>query len=599
MHAELDHQEGELGEQFNLNVTVSGDLSGKVQLPEIPDLAVGSTGTSTSMSWINGTMSRETSYSFVLEPQKEGTYTIPSLKLKVDDEWVTTEALTITVRGGGSAPPSNPSRSRNRSHAQNNQQPSAQEEETEDSQSNPKIFIEREFSKTNPYEGEPIVVTTKIYHRVQIANIESHNEKVSGVRVIDINQFNAQEQRGNTTYNVIVIKQTLIPLRSGKINLAGFRIKAGILVASPQNQRRRGGSPFDDFFEDFFSGSRNRVVNRVVSSKDAELNVKPVPTQGRPADYKDLVGTFRIDSEINKTELKAGETATLTVTVDGVGALDTMGGLDLQIGPKFRVYPDKPQGTEKASDKYGLESKRTFRFAVVPLQQGEFKLGQLKVSYFDPRVEKFQDLVAELGALKVAEGDESFAVSTDAATAGTLTHNAPRLNVKALANDLVDIHRNFSLDRKQTISEKDYFLACLLGGVPGLLCLMFFLIQALKSRGPSRDGSRRKKALKNFERRLKKIQGEAKSDRILEESYSAYRDFIGEKFDLHGKALTAKEIASELSKMQVSKDTRLEIENLAATIEQSQYARESIPDHEVGDLLGKMMKLARELEKQC
>lgn len=583
---EIDHQEGELGETFNLSVAISGSLSGKVEIPPIADLEVMGSGSSTSISIINGSYSKETSYNFILVPQKEGTFTIPSMKLKIDDEWVNTEVITFTVRSGGTVPPPAAQNQRSR-----NPQAKAPDEDSDADKTSPNIFIEREFSKTSAFEGEPIIVTNKIYHRVQLANVENKSEKATGFRVFELKQYNTQEQRGNLGYNVIVVKQVLIPLRSGKITLPAFRINASMVMNSSKRQRGRSGSPFD-LFDEFFNGSHSQLVNRVISSKDMTLEIKDTPVQGKPEKFRDLVGTFRIDAELSHSELKAGDTSTLTITIDGVGALDSMGTLDLDLGSNIRVYPDKPQLQEKPSDKYGLESKRVFRYALVPMHKGEYKLGSVKVPYFDPSTSSYHDLVADLGTLKVAEGD----TSNVPALANTTTATASRTDVKSLASDLVDIHRKINLDDHQNLTAQDYTRASLLGGIPALLCLLALLWARLRTR--THNDTRAKGALKTFEKRISDLQS-TKSDSFLEHSYSALRTYIGDKLNLHGAALTARELSSELSKKQMPQDLLHEVESLAKTIEQNQYASEAFTGTQAENLVDRMKKLAREIEKQC
>jgi hypothetical protein len=588
----LDQQEGELGEVFNLRVSISGSLSGKIELPPIQDLQVAETGSSTSVSIINGSFSKETSYNFVLEPQKEGSYTIPSLKLKIDGEWVNTEPVTLTVHntgGGNPPPPSARGRSQPRSQ-QTNPDENAQDERS------PNFFIERDFSKTSAYEGEPIVVTTKIYHRVQLVNIEANNEKPAGVRILNIKEYDTQEKRGNTLYNVKVIKQTYVPLRSGKIKIPGFRISANVMVQVQRSQRQRN-NPFDDFFDDFFNGARSQLVRRVASSKDAELNIQALPSQGRPAKFRDVVGTFSIKSELSHGELKAGDTATLSVTVEGMGTLDSMGSLDLSLSPDIRVYPDKPQVEEKASEKYGLESKRTFRFALVPMHKGDYNLGILKVPYYDLSTSSYQELSTDLGLLKVSEGDASHAVAAAPSSKEATTRK--QSDVKSLGNDLIDIHRNVSLSEHGNLTLRDYLFAFFLVGFPGFLCLLVWIFRWFRKFMNSKQGSRRKTAWKNFEKRMSQMNKTSQASSLLETSYSAYREYVGDKLNLQGRALTIKELSAELSKLKAPKNLITELENFEKAIEQSQYAGPSIAPQQAEGLIEKMKMLAREIEKQC
>lgn len=567
----LHPREGELGDTFQLSVTISGSLDGDVEIPSIKDLEVLSSGTSTSMSWINGKYSKETAYNFILEPYKEGSYTIPSMKLKIDDEWVHTKQIQFKVRAAGAVPP--PS----------SQGGSAQDEE---SRSNPYLFIERSFSNSSPYIGEPIVVTTKLYHRVDLQGVENRSEKVSGARVLDIKQDNSQEERGGDLYNVIVIQQTLLPLRSGVLEIPPFRVKAAMLLPTKKRRRSRG---FDSFFDDFFS--RGQVTEKMVSSKAAELKVRDIPQIGRPKNYNGLVGVFRVLSHLNPKSLKAGDTSTLTVSVDGVGALDAFHSLDVDFGADLRVYPDKPELEEQASASHGLESKRTFKLALVPAKEGDYDLGSIEIPYFDYKEKAFKTLKTDLGTLTVRGGTP---VSVSSAQTLPPLSTAAK-SVQTLGSDLVDIHRTWDA-ADHSLSQKDFRRAAWILGFPTLLCLILLILNFLKKRSGMSRSKRRKEALKALENILRES---SKSSEHLEMAYQAYKQYLGAKFDVHASGLTAKEIRSLLSKYKVPSELLERVESLCNTIEQAQYAGGALSEEKISKLRASMKSLAREIEHQC
>lgn len=583
----LDHNEGELGDQFNLTITLSGDLSGEIELPPIKDLIVSGTGTSTNVSWINGSFSKETSYNFSLDPQKEGIFTIPAIKLKVDGKEISTDAVSFQVRKpGSSAPIPNSNITNSSPNNSQGQEPSQAQGKSAD------LFIEREFSKNSPYEGEPIVVTTKIFHRVELVNVEAASEKPTGVRILDIKQFNTQEERAGSLYNVIVVKQTYVPLRSGKLNVPAFRIQASMIAA--ENNRRGRGRSFDDLFENFM-GRSGRVVRRTVSSPEAQLDVKATPTQNRPQNFQDLVGTFRISSDLSSDKIKAGETANLTITIDGVGGLDTLTALNLELDPKIKVYADKSKVEEKATERWGLESKRVFRFALVPTEAGTIKLGEFKLPYFDYSTGTFQELRTDLGSLQVAEGDEKHTASSP------IPRPAAKNDVKALGNDLIDLHRETALS-SQSLSKKDSILASLLFLIPAVLCLILFLVQTLKNRqGSDIPGRRRSQALKVFETKKNQVRRDQNQNpSVLLENYAlAYREYLGNKFNLPGNALTSKELRPKLSLLKVPDHILNGVEELAYQVEFSQYSNTQLQSTQVQDLVQRIDHLVQEIEQKC
>ncbi len=588
----IDHNEGELGDQFNLTITLSGDLSGEIELPPIKDLIVSGTGTSTNVSWINGSFSKETSYNFSLDPQKDGVFTIPAIKLKVDGQDLLTEAVSFQVRKPGS------SATNQNSTPQNSTQTARQGQEQAQVQENSSdLFIEREFSKKSPYEGEPIVVTTKIFHRVELVNVEAANEKPAGLRILDIKQSNTQEERSGSLYNVIVVKQTFVPLRAGKLNIPGFRIQASMVASEPSRRRNSRGRSFDDLFENFMGRSQGRVVRRVIASPETQLDVKVIPNQGRPQNFQDLVGTFRISSEFSSSKIKAGETANLSITIDGVGALDSLTALNLQLSPNIKIYADKSKTEERATERWGLESKRIFRFALVPTEAGELKLGEFKLPYFDYSTGSFQELRTDLGTIHVAESDEKNAtVSTPS------SHTRSKTDVQAIAHDLIDLHRDTALNSSQILSKKDYIFASFLLGIPTLLCLILLLMQALNNwRGSNIVGRRRSQALKLFETKKTQVRKEQNQNpsALLENYALAYREYLGNKFNLQGNALTSKEIRPKLSQLKVPDNILKIAEDIANQVEFSQYSNTQLQSTQVQGLMMQIDSIVQEIEQKC
>ena len=90
-----------MGETFRLSYTVNAE--GKdLRVPEMPDFDVligPSTSTSMSTQIINGKMTTETSltFTYILQPKKEGTFNIAPATIKVKGANYTSNALVVKV----------------------------------------------------------------------------------------------------------------------------------------------------------------------------------------------------------------------------------------------------------------------------------------------------------------------------------------------------------------------------------------------------------------------------------------------------------------------------------------------------------------------
>ena len=106
---------------------------------------------SSSMQIINGRSSStvSVSYTYTLQAQKTGTYTIPSASIFVSNQKYTSNGVSIKVLPADATPP--------KSQGGQSESNSAQ------AISNDNIFIKANASKSNVYEQEAVLVTYKLY----------------------------------------------------------------------------------------------------------------------------------------------------------------------------------------------------------------------------------------------------------------------------------------------------------------------------------------------------------------------------------------------------------------------------------------------------
>lgn len=562
--AEIDRNGGVEGDQFTLSFRVQGNHEREPQVPPIPDVEIAGAGTSTNISIVNGSFTKETGYSYSLFPKKAGTYTIPSVSLEVDGETLATLPLTIKVEASGKA--------------------QAGEEAGE------AIFIKREFSNPNPYVGEPIIETTRIYHKVRIEQASPSSAPPPDFRSLSIEgEGRSREQVGNDVYEVITIHKVLVPLSAGEKIIPPFSIDAVVIIPS---QRGRGRDPFWDMF----GGAVGQRARKAVASAEGLINVKGIPADGRPVDYKGLVGNFQLQTEISQRQLKIGDTSTLTITVRGRGILDRLKEPDLQLGGQFKVYSDKAEIKEQVTAERGVESEKVFKFALVPTAAGTMELPEFTLPVFDPEAGQFILLRAALGSLTVEGGANESAVVVKGDHQSRGGDN--KVEVKAIGNDLLDLHRHIELSEDHDLDGQDALPLAVIGLMPGAMALLGIGIRVRRRRGHA-DGqqTRRSKAYKNFR---VAIQAPASQDPVtLATVYDAYRTLLGDKLGLHGKALTAKEIDGALTQRKVPGELRQEAVAVVAEMEHLAYSGNTLKGEDAERIRQQILKLANEVDRKC
>lgn len=173
------------------------------------------------------------------------------------------------------------------------------------------------------------------------------------------------------------VKELDVPLRAaspGKWSIAGAVLRARFAVAEPRSRRRP--SVFDGM------GAFANVRDENYAARPVEVNVRALPSEGRPAGETPLVGQFEVSARASQATARVGDTITVEVTVTGSGDL---GGFKLPLleGKGFRVYDDQPAVTAQVEGgRY--QSTATFKRAIVPESPGPLEIPAFELPYFDP-----------------------------------------------------------------------------------------------------------------------------------------------------------------------------------------------------------------------
>jgi BatD DUF11 like domain len=140
-----------LNEQFQLSYELNSSGTA-FKPPALNDFQVLSgPNQSTSMQFINGSMSQSITFSYILQPKREGTFKIEPATIEAGGKVVLSNMVTVNVT---------------KASAQGSQQ--GQDDKTNISSKN--IFFRVSIDKSNVFVGEAIVATYKLYTNVTVVN---------------------------------------------------------------------------------------------------------------------------------------------------------------------------------------------------------------------------------------------------------------------------------------------------------------------------------------------------------------------------------------------------------------------------------------------
>jgi hypothetical protein len=382
-----------LNDQFEVTFSFSGQDINGVKSFTPPNfkgfMILSGPNQSTSMQIINGAVSGSRSYSYYVQAQNVGKYTIGSAVINYNDKTYSTQPLIITVEKG--SPKTSP------------QQQSSPEISQKDIADN--LFILATADKEKANLGEQVTVIYKLYTRLniasqmQIAKLPSYE----GLWAEEINTPNnitfSTEMYKGKQYRVGILKKVaLFPSRTGELSVTPLELEVPVQI---QQKKKTGGSLFDDFFNDqFFNTVQN--INYNAKSNTIKLHINPLPSQDVPKSFNGAVGNFTLSSEINSTTVKTNEPVTLKINISGSGNIQLLTMPEINLPPGFDKYDPKISEQINRTDR--INGSKTFEYLIVPRNAGQKEIPPIQFSYFNPERRSYITLSTPSYSLDVQQG---------------------------------------------------------------------------------------------------------------------------------------------------------------------------------------------------
>lgn len=546
-----------VGENFQLRYNINAEGSG-FRGPNITDFQVLSgpnTSTSSSVQIINGKVTSKVNYvfSYVLRATREGTFTVPAAEITVDGKRHTSNSLTIRVVKGTS-------------------RGSASRGQTDEGTEND-LFLRAHISNSTPYLGEQVIITYKIYTTIPVSNIDA--SKISSFPGFwakdlfqNLKEYPQTRQVINGQEYVVadVRKFAIFPQRSGEIIIEPGILECVAQIRSSSQQRRSSDPFFDSFFNDPFFNKRYKNVEKQLFSNSLKIDVKPLPTQNKPAGFSGAVGDFNFKSEISETEVKANEPITLKFTLSGKGNIELIDPPAVDFPPDFEVYD--PEITNKISARQsGVSGTRTFEYLIIPRNPGDFTIKPVGMSYFDASQNKYVNLKSPEYNIKVTRGDHKQA-------AGVTYSSIGKEEIQYIGEDIRHIKLPpYELRRiGMFFFRSDLYFILLI--VPVVLTLIIVIVwrRTVKRRS---DVVRMKtrKATKISRKRLKKahqFMKDGKESEFYVEISRALWGYLSDKLNIRKAELSMDNVREVLNKRKVNKEIT---DQFIETLNNTEFAR--------------------------
>jgi hypothetical protein len=324
-------------------------------------LSINFAGTSSRTQILNFQATTIITFTYIVTPTKEGDYEIPPVEVSASGRIFRTSSLTLKVTQNDSNNAGSPA------------------------DSDKPYFAELVIPKESAYVGEQIPIELRFYfnQRIQYQPYpQGQYPLIDGEGFVTKKYQEPSEKQfevNGRPYRVVVYKTALTGVKPGRLELQSAT--QSFLISSPFGSRSAPG--FVDPFEDY----QQQVVD--VKTNGASIDIKALPTAGRPASFSGAVGDFTLAISAQPSKTKTGEPVSMKVSIKGLGNFDRMEQPTLTNTDGWRTY--LPSEETEALDDLGLSAVKTFNYPLIAEKPAK-NLPTVEFSYFDPNAEKYVTL---------------------------------------------------------------------------------------------------------------------------------------------------------------------------------------------------------------
>lgn len=413
-----------------------------VSTPSTADFAIvgGPYQSQSSNTQISGNrmiQSQSISLTYVLQPKREGTFTIPPVVAKdAAGHSYQSNALTLQVVPGSLQQQQMQQQQQQRrrydpfaqqdddilammQHMQQLQQqqlqmmqrrgqaqqaPQQQQQpqkaeaspEVNDEEIKKDLFIRVVVDKSKVHVGEQITTSYKLYSRLPMQMGISKLPSLNGFWTQDFEipkqAKPTEEVLDGKKYQVFLLKKSaLFPQQTGTLEMDPAEAKGVARIV--REVRHRMSDMFgngtlmmnDPFFNNsYYNTMSYKDVDVHIKSIPVKITVTALPEKDKPEHFGGAVGSFNITSKIDKKEITTDDVATLTLNISGSGNLKLIEAPKLEL-PNGLVSYD-PQVIDTITGRSTtISGSKIISYVITPQTPGDYDIPAIEFSYFNPQ----------------------------------------------------------------------------------------------------------------------------------------------------------------------------------------------------------------------
>ena len=468
------------GQPVEIVLTVRDARSAEVpETLNVPSLRIQLSGRSTRFEMNNFQITSSLTFTYTVVPERTGEFDIPAVTVQVGGKTIQTNPLRLNVVDSALGMPS----------AQPMLPPATDPgmaPPTPQGQAVP-FFGELVLSKKKAWVGEPIPVELRYYFLGSIGGEVGDRPNLTGegFTTQKLNNVPKREQIVNgDNYVVFAFQTSITPAKSGMLEIPPAALEARLQLP--------GSVPpgFDDFFRNFGGmvppGMFTNARQVAVETRPVQIEVDPLPKQGRPENFSGAIGKFKMEASVNPKKTGPGDPVTLRVVVTGQGNFEAMGAPVLTSDENWRTYP--PSEKFQPTDGVNFSGEKVYEFMLVA-RTDQTQTPGVSFSYFDPDTGKYETLTQAPLAVEARADEPNQAPLAAAESAASKSE----IGADAKATAPAPLKPAGSSSWTHPILNPAFLMANAALGLVWLLALIIVVVRLISR---SEGGLRRKKARK-------------------------------------------------------------------------------------------------------
>lgn len=440
------------------------------------------------------------------------------------------------------------------------------------------LFLRANVSSTNVYEQQAIVYTVKLYTTYDAIKFigATDSPKFDGFVVEESKDISSaltfETYNGKSYATAVIARYIIFPQMTGSLKVTGNNYTIAV-------DRR-------EYYQDSFFGSMSfsTPLQLNVAPNDLVINVRALP-EPKPADFSGAVGNFSLTSNLKPSDFKSNQAASVIYTLRGTGNIKYVQLPDLSAlyPPEIEVYT--PKNTQKVSvGSSNVSGSVDFDYSFMPLEEGEFRIPDVKLVYFNPESGMYETSVAK--GYKITVGKGAISDKNGAIHLKFDIRQQP-VNVDRLKKSAIPL-----------VYKPGYWLMFI---IPILvLAIVYVCVRRYVSSHADMAAFNSRRADKIARRRLRKAAAAMRSndtDKFYDELLTALWGYLGDKLKMPTSELLRDNVRQVLTEHGVSDPL---IDNFIGMIDEAEFAKYSsaASGETLNSVYDKSARLINELEKE-